>query len=166
MNGYLLTEKEIPVLMTVWLQLTLLLVCVRICYSFVSNIKRIYYAKKKVAIDCEMVGCFPNENENIKQRPVAAQCAIVDYNSKVLYHSYIHPNRRVKSYLFLDPEKVQNGVPFDTARRKILEEKKLLLDITLIMILIHWKLFGGLTSKNRILLRTSYYVTRLKMQEL
>ena len=60
-------------------------------------------AKKKsiVAIDCEMVRCLPTKKWQIKARKtrkrnkkevaVAAHCAVVDYNGRVVYDEYICP---------------------------------------------------------------------------
>ena len=87
--------------------------------------------KQVVAIDCEMVGCYPSSGwpSTKKGKPnseisVAAQCALVDYNNKVLYKSYIKPPSELKvtrlGWRGLNPAEVEKGVPFEKARRKIL----------------------------------------------
>ena len=82
--------------------------------------------KQVVALDCEMVGCLPDDSgleelsgstpvslserlhllatrklgrkkRGLKEISVAGRCTIVDYNGGVLYDSFIRPNRRILS---------------------------------------------------------------------
>lgn len=95
--------------------------------SALSSVKSCRSPQKRVvALDCEMVGCLPDDSgleecsgstpvsfserlhllatkklgkkkRGLKEVSVAGRCTIVDYNGDVLYDSFIHPNRRILS---------------------------------------------------------------------
>jgi DNA polymerase III epsilon subunit-like protein len=89
--------------------------------------------KKVVAIDCEMVSCRPSsewqqnavpkfgkrKNKNVEVS-VAAHCAIVDYNYKVIYNSHISPGMQVTNTRGMKEEDLEKGKPFAKAKKEIL----------------------------------------------
>ena len=85
-----------------------------------------------VSLDCETVGCVPNEEWRKNAIPlsgrkkskrmennlalVAAHCAIVDYNYRTLYETYM----TIVEYRSISPKNLRNGKPFKEAREEIL----------------------------------------------
>ena len=89
-----------------------------------------------VSLDCETVGCVPNEEWRKNAIPlsgrkkskrmennlalVAAHCAIVDYNCRTLYETYISTDMTIVEYRSISPKNLRNGKPFKEAREEIL----------------------------------------------
>ena len=89
-----------------------------------------------VSLDCETVGCVPNEEWRKHANPlsgrkkskrmennlalVAAHCAIVDYNYRTLYETYISTDMTIVEYRSISPKNLRNGKPFKEAREEIL----------------------------------------------
>ena len=85
-----------------------------------------------VAIDCEMVGCYPTKEWPCSSKgkgkansevSVAAQCVIVDHEYNIIYKNFISPGDMEVTRLGwrgLDPAKVRNGKPFKEARKEVL----------------------------------------------
>ena len=93
-------------------------------------------SSRVVAIDCEMVGCFPDDASlsqwrmrGKKRKPLevskAGRCSIVDYHGNVLYDSYIRPNEPITSfrtrYSGITKRHMKNATPIDRARLEILD---------------------------------------------
>ena len=84
-----------------------------------------------VALDCEVISCRPSilnsilpkrkKKKKAKEVSVAGHCAIVDYNGKVLYDSYICPDEQVTHYRGISRDNIKNGTPFEVAREEIME---------------------------------------------
>ena len=97
--------------------------------------------REVVALDCEMVGCRPDDllshalefqrlGKRKKKKPpkevsVAGRCSIVDYHGNVLYDSYIRPNRPITSLRTfcsgITASHMHRATPIDHARLKIVE---------------------------------------------
>ena len=79
--------------------------------------------KNVVAIDCETVGCVPPPGDKRKEVPIAAHCAIVDYNGKELFNEYICPHLGIKNWKGFAFKKltIKCGMSFDEARNTILD---------------------------------------------
>ena len=90
-------------------------------------------SKHVVAFDCEMVSCKPTlewllrapvKTGKRKRTPsevsVAAHCAVVDYNYKVLYNSFIRSNLSVTNWRGIRHGDMVTAIPFEEAREQIL----------------------------------------------
>ena len=95
-----------------------------------------YDARKNVvALDCEIVSCRPTVEWFRNAVPklgkgkatevsVAAQCAIVGYDYKVLYNSYIRSDLQITNWRSMDPSDLESATPFEKAREQILHQLK------------------------------------------
>lgn len=98
-----------------------------------SNVKFQPNKLDVVAIDCEMVSCSPNakwlmksvrkigkRKKNPSEVSVAAQCAIVDYDYKTIYNSYIRSDLHITNRRGMSSSDLEDAVPFEQARKQIL----------------------------------------------
>ena len=91
--------------------------------------------KNVVALDCEIVSCRPTAKWFQNAVPkfgkgkatevsVAAQCAIVGYDYKVLYNSYIRSDLQITNWRGMAPSDLESATPFEKAREQILHQLK------------------------------------------